>query len=462
MKASDDSSTRLVDMAATLGQRTRCQPSGTSGSHLLALHTREDYPETSLRDRLLLFDADYNDYKALSYVWGEAVNGTLSKDTENLDFALYPIRGLTNLWIDSACVNRKDWREVHAQLSGTSDTDANATRMKVLLGERAAYSYAPMASVHSDEWMVPAYMEELESQNATTRCNYPVWRVPLRLSSLPSSDSVRLYESRRDFKVIHPDSLRLPRATFHFPRFAARLESSDVESTRFRARINKAARLAYLTACLADFFGDPPQHLNEDVEALASRFEEVLRSRRLSESRAACGDSLGTFQQPGATMGLEYYRRLPIAFMETQNLHVLLDHLSAALSRLGELLKDRRDAMTSSESLQFPLVGAIIGHDANSLVGDHNAAAHFEDALQGFMDWTDGKTAAESLRFLMTESYVFRDALDECQTRVPHRRIWNKNFFYCLVSYVFRLQVLTRTPERLRFFFWWENDSTLQ
>ena len=404
MKASEDSSNRLVDVAATLGQRIRCQPSGTSGSQLLALHTREDYSETSqilqgsysrapliterrrarilarildtgeesLRDRLLLFDADYNDsYKALSYQWGEAVNGTLSKDTENLDFALYPTRGLNTLWIDSDCVNQKDWREVHAQLSGMSDTDANATRMKVLLGERAAYSYAPMASVHSDQEMIPAYVEELESQNATMRCNYPVRRVPLRLSSLPSSDSVRLDKSKRGFRFNYPGSLRLPRATLDLPRFPARLESSDVESTRFRASINKLARLAYLAACLTDFLGDPPQHLNEDAKALTSRFEDVLRSRRLSESRAACGDSLGTFQQPGATIGNEYYRRLPIASMEVQNLHVLLDHLSATLSRLGEFLQDRRDATTSSKSLQLPLghLEATFWHDENCLVG---------------------------------------------------------------------------------------------
>lgn len=367
MKASDDSSNRIVNVAATLGQRTRCQPSDTSGSQLLELHTREDHSKKSQ----ILQD---------SYSRAPLV------------------------------------------------TERRRTR---ILARALATDIANMASVH---------LEEVRPQNPFMRRNHPARRLPLRLSRLPSSE----------FEFNFPDPLLPPRARRELPRLTACLGLPDVEGTRFRASINKAARLT-------DFSGDPPQHLNEVAKALTSQFDDLLRSRRLSECRAACGDSLGKFQQHGATLGNESYRFLPIA-MGIPNLHVLSDHLPATFSRLEEFLQDRRDATISFESLQFPsgYLEATLWHDENSPVGDHNAAAHFEGTLRRLTDGTDGKSAAESLLFLMTGPHGF---LVDNEYQTPGLLIWLKVFFHGLTFYVTPCQVLSRSPERLRFFFWWENDS---
>ena len=490
MKKFGDFSNRTANVepsSSAFGQRTRCYRSVTSGSQLPAVHTREgcskqvqtlqesysraplvierrrtrilaqalDTGGEPLRDSLLLSSADYKDsyYEALSYGWGEAVNGTLSKDTENLDFALYPIQELTTLWVDSVCNNQRDWRE----------TNASATRMKALLGEGAACSYAIMASVYSVQKTIPADTTELEPQDTTMRYNHPVRRLPLRLSSLPSSDSVSLDQSTRAFEFNFPDCLRTLCARLDLPRYIACLESSDVESTRFRARVKKAARLAYLAACLTEFSGDLISRYDENV--LISRFDALLSTRRLSEIRAACGDSLGQFQQHGATLGDKYYRRLPLASMGESNLHVLSDHLLATFSRrLGILLQNRRDATTCSASPQFSLCDlvAILWHDENSSVGYYNAVAHFKGTLQSSRDETIGRPADKSLLSLMIELHGFSvDAFDEWQTPDPHRQIWVKLYLHWQVFGGNTNDVLSRSPERLRFF-WWANDPTLR
>ena len=497
IEALGDSSNRTANVepsgAAAFGKTTWCHRSGTSGSQLLAFSTRKGYSEKAqilqnsyprnplvterrktriparaldtgvepLRDSLFVVSPDYNKsyYAALSYEWGKPVIGTLSKDTENSNQT-------STLWVDTICIDQRDRREVHAHVSRMDDIYASATRMKVLSGESAACSYtAIMASVHSVQEMILGYVEELESQRTTMRCNHPIQRVPLRLSSLPSSDSAGLGKSRWDFEIDFPDSLRDPCTRLDLLRSITYLESSDLEGTRFRARMNKAARLAYLASCLTELSGDPPRHLNEDAKMLTSRFDDLLRSRRLSEIRAAYGDSLGKLQQHRATRGNDYYRRLPTASMGKPNLHVISDQLSAILCHLEDFLKDRRDATTSSESLQIPL-GYLVAtpwHREERPVSHYNAAAHFEGILQSLTDGTDGKTAVKSLQILAIGSQGFWvDALDECQMPGFHHQISFKIFLYCLVFYIIPRQVPWRTSEWLRFFFWWENDSTLR
>ena len=428
IEAWGDSSNRTANVepsgAAAFGKTTRCHRSGTSESQLLAFSTRKGYSEKAqilqnsyprnplvterrrtriparaldtgvepLRDSLFVFSPDYNkSYSAaLSYEWGKSEIGTLSKDTENSNQT-------STLWVDTVCIDQRDRREVHAHMSRMDDINASAIRMKVLSGESAACSYAITASFYSVHKIL-GYVEELESQRTTMRCNHPIQRVPLRLSSLPSSDSAGLGKSRWGFGIDFPDPLRTPCTRLDFLRWTAcLLESSDLESTRFRARLNKAARLAYLASCLTDFSGDPPRHLNEDAKMLTSRFDDLLRSRPLSEIRAAYGDSLGKLQQHRATPGNDYYRRLPTASI--LSLHFISDQLSATLCYLEDFLKDRRDAMTSSESPRFPL-GYLVAtpwHREERPVSHYNPAAHFEGILQRLADGTDGKTAVKSL-----------------------------------------------------------------
>ena len=220
-------------------------------------------------------------------------------------------------------------------------------------------------------------------------------------------------------------------------------KNQSVDAIRFRA---------YLAACLTDFSGDPPAHLNEFEEALTSGFDDLLRTRRLNEISVAYGDLLGKPQQHRVTSGNDYYRRLPTASMGKPNLHVISDQLSAILCHLEDFLKDRRDATTSSESLQFPL-GYLVAtpwHREERPVSHYNAAAHFESILQSLTDRTDGKTAVKSLQILAIESHGF------------WVEISSKTLPYFLVFYIIPRQVPWRTSEWLRFFFWWENDSTLR
>ena len=416
--------------SAAFGQRTRCYRIDTSRPQFPAVYTREgcskqvqtleksysraplvterrrtrilaqalDTGGEPLRDSLLLFSADYNDsyYEALSYEWGEAVNGTFSKDRENLGFALYPMQGLTTLWYDSVCNDQRDWREVHAQVSRMDDANANATRMKVLLSERAAYSYATIAFVHPVQAMIPADVEELEPQDTTMHCYHPVRRVPPRLSSLLSSDSVSLDNSRWSFRMNLPDTLGGFRA-FDPLRPTTYLESAT----------RAAHHLAQLASRLTGFSRDPPQHLNDDAKALTSRFNDLLRSRRQSESRAACGSWLRNLEQHRATLGNHYYRRLPIASMGDTKHHVVLVYHPATFSSLQQfLLQDRRDATTSFGLLQLSLCGLVaipLWHDENSLVGYYNAAAHLQGTLQSSRDGTGDRIPAKSLLSLIIE-----------------------------------------------------------
>ena len=55
--------------------------------------------------------------------------------------------------------------------------------------------------------------------------------------------------------------------------------------------------------------------------------------------------------------------------------------------------------------------------------------------------------------------FVVVDALDESGF---HDQIWFEVFFHFLVFHIIPRQVPWRTSERFRFFFWWENDSTLR
>ena len=473
MKALGDSSNRKASIETSwgpsFGQRTWRHRNGTSGSQFMAFHKREDYSKQvqglqssdsrapsvterrrtpiparavstgvePLRESLLLAGPDYDDtdYTALSYEWGESMIGTLSKDTENLDFGLHRSQG-TPIWVDEICNHQRDWREVHAQVSHMGDIDANATRMKILLGERADYSHATMSIAHSIQAMILGYVEELESPKSPMRCNlfapeivlycaltqllearklvkelnmlagehtkrkastrplpetaHPIQRVPLRVSSLPSSDSVSLVKSIRGFEKDFLDFLRTPCARLKLKSRtnAACLELSDVESTRFRATITQAARLASLSSYLRGFLEAPTGHLNEDANALTYQFVYILRRRWLSKGRAACGDPAATFQQHGATLGKNYYRRLPIASVEEPNLHVLSDHLAEVMYRLGDFLGPSRDAMISSDSLQFLLSCLVTTsrHLERHMPSLHNAVAHFEGTLQSLMD----------------------------------------------------------------------------
>lgn len=219
----------------SFGQRTRRHRNGTSGSQLLAFHKREDYSKQAqilqnsdsrapsvterrrtriparavntgvepLRESLLLAGPDYDDtyYTALSYEWGEAMIGTLSKDTENLDFGLYRSQGIF-IWVDD-----------------------------IGIGERAAYSHATMSTAHSIQAMILGYVEELESPKSTMRCNHPIQRVPLRVSSLPSSDSVSLDKSIRGFENDFLDFLRTPCARL---KLKSRTNAACLESIRCR------------------------------------------------------------------------------------------------------------------------------------------------------------------------------------------------------------------------------------
>lgn len=121
---------------------------------------------------------------------------------------------------------------------------------------------------------------------------------------------------------------------------------------------------------------------------LTYQFDYILRRRWLSKGRAACGDPAATFQQHGATLGKNYYRRLPIASVGEPNLHVLSDHPAEVMYRLGDFLGPRRDAMISSDSLQFLLSCLVTTprHLERRILSLHNAVAHFEGTLQSLMD----------------------------------------------------------------------------
>ena len=125
---------------------------------------------------------------------------------------------------------------------------------------------------------------------------------------------------------------------------------------------NRAARLADAIASLEDLIaslGDPASCLtefNEDAKAQSSRFDDLLRRGRLNECRAACGDSLGKLQQHGASLGNNYYRRLPIASMGEPNLHVLSDHFPAGANDPEEfwsMLSEGRSAWSEIPSDRF-------------------------------------------------------------------------------------------------------------
>ena len=493
-----DSNNRIANvkhsLVAAFGQRIWCQPSGTSRQdrfygiggvgkttialcyaktqsvfwiyarteQLLEFHTRQGYTKKAqilrnsyfqapliterrrtriparalttgvepLRDSMVLVSPRDDSYFKALYGWCQETSA------ENLDFAFHHIQGPThskNQSVDVICINHGEFAEMHAQLSLVDNINAKANCIMVLLGEGAAYSYATMASVRSIQQMISGYMEEVKSRITIMRRSHRSQQVPMHL------DFVSLERSRRSFETDFPDSLRTPCARLDLPRSTACLESSDDESTRFRARINKAARLAYLASCLTDSSGDP-RHLNEDAKALTSRFDakaltsrfdakaltsrfnDLLRIRRLSEIRAACGDTLGKVQQHGATLGNNYYRRLPIGSMGKPKLHVLLP---ATLSRFRAFLQHHRDTMASSDSLQCPLCYLTATqsmasstldspheemelsplsaadpsmhprHLERHLSGYHNALAHFEGTLQNLMDGMDRKTPVE-------------------------------------------------------------------
>ena len=347
-----------------------------------------------LQDSMVLVSLRDDSYFKALYGWCQETSA------ENLDFAFHHIQGPThskNQSVDVICINHGEFAEIHAQLSLVDNINAKANCIMVLLGEGAAYSYATMASVRSIQQMISDYMEEVKSRITIMRRSHRSQQVPMHL------DFVSLERSRRSFETDIPDSLRTPCARLDLPRSTACLESSDDESTRFRASLNKAARLAYLASCLTDFSEDPPRHLNEDTKALTSRFDDLLCGRRLSESRAACGDALGKSQQHGATLGNNYsrrlpMRRLPMGFVGKTNLHVLSDYLPATLSRFEAFLQRRRNTMASSDSLQCPLcfLTATPRHLERHLLGYHNALAHFEGTLQSLMDGMDRKTPVES------------------------------------------------------------------
>ena len=477
-----DSNNRIANvkhsLVAAFGQRIWCQPSGTSRQdrfygiggvgkttialcyaktqsvfwiytrteQLLEFHTRQGYTKKAqilrnsyfqaplvterrrtriparalttgvepLRDSMVLVSPRDDSYFKALYGWCQETSA------ENLDFAFHHIQGPThskNQSVDVICINHGEFAEMHAQLSLVDNINAKANCIMVLLDEGAAYSYATMASVRSIQQMISGYMEEVKSRITIMRRSHRSQQVPMHL------DFVSLERSRRSFETDFPDSLRTPCARLDLPRSTACLESSDDESTRFRARINKAARLAYLASCLTDSSGDP-RHLNEDTKALTSRFDDLLCGRWLSEIKAACGDALGKLQQHGASLGNNYYRRLPIGSMGKPNLHVLLP---ATLSRFRAFLQRRRNTMASSDSLQCPLcyltatqsmasstldspheemelspLGATDPslhprHIERHLSGYHNALAHFEGTLQSLMDGMDRKTPVESI-----------------------------------------------------------------
>ena len=225
----------------------------------------------------------------------------------------------------------------------------------------------------------------------------------IRLSSMPSSDSVSLDKNRPGFEINFPDYSRTPCARHKVKSRRSRtgaawVEISDVESTRFRASINKAPRMVSLASYVTDFSGDPTRHLNKDAKALTSRFDDLLRSRQLTEGRAAYGNSFKDI-----TSLRNYDRRQSINYIGNLKLHVLSDHLPATLSYLEEFLQDYYDAITSSKFRQSDWchLTATPQHREKHVSGYYNAVAHFEGTLQRFKHGANDTTAVESLPLLI-------------------------------------------------------------
>ena len=244
-------------------------------------------------------------------------------------------------------------------------------------------------------YIIPAYkvFDDIENR----------FGVPPRLPSETAPDPVqnrivRSSEPTRHYTLINPTSPG-DEAKERYPRY---LDMSIIlgNSSNRTANVEPSWRAALgqpavhllcpgvispsLYAYPTKIFGNPPQHLNEDKEALTSRFNDLLRRERLNQRRAACGDSLGKIQQHGASLRNNHYRRLPIASMRETRLHILF------------------------ESLQFPLGHPVetSWHREKRPVGHHNAVAHFEGTLQSLMDWMDRKTPVEGILHSLMEETI--------------------------------------------------------
>ena len=179
----------------------------------------------------------------------------------------------------------------------------------------------------------------------------------------------------------------LPLKDLDFPtqriRGPTNSENQLIDGVRSREYDHEAALLAHWASCLTEFSGDPPQHLNEEVKALTSQFNDLLHNRRLGEGRAACGNSLGKLQQHGATLSSmeprSHWRRL--------------------------FLRHHRDTTVSFGSLQYPLchLTADPRHRERHVLGYSSALAHFESTLQSLTDGKDRKILVESIPQILEE-----------------------------------------------------------
>ena len=293
--------------------------------------------------------------------------------------------------------------------------------------------------------------------------------------------------------------------------FFRRLQIQSIDGIRFRASLKKAARLAYLAACLTDFSGDPPQDLDEDAKALTSRFHDLLHIRRLSDGRAACGDPLGNLQQHGATLGNSYYRCSLIASMRRPKPHILSNHLPATLWRRAEFLpslhrqkrpvshhnvvefvhksvRDWLDRATPVESIPQTLeektLPWIVGLDGNQIISlfteDHQP--FFTITIHGLVSDIVARSRPDEQSTYppiyygtvasgnqLVESSITRDYWrDEEGLMCFEMEVAGLmlGFPYLIIQGICDYAGSDQEPrwrlrsERLRFFFWWENDST--
>ena len=155
--------------------------------------------------------------------------------------------------------------------------------------------------------------------------------------------------------VTHRRRIRIPARALDPPRDSVFL-IDDSYSTNLAAHL---ADLAPLLEDLIALLGDPTSCLtefNEDAKARSSRFDDLLRSRRLSESRAARGDSLGRLQQHGATLKNNDYHRLRMASMRNPTLDVSSNHFPAGTNDPEEfwsMLSEGRSAWSEVPSDRF-------------------------------------------------------------------------------------------------------------
>ena len=249
-------------------------------------------------------------------------------------------------------------------------------------------------------------------------------------------------------------------------------------------KLSKSTNDAFERRCnlITDFSRDLPQHLNEEVKALTSQFDDLLHNRRLREGRAARGNSLGKLQQHGATLtNMEppsYWRR---PFLRLSYLRALA-HFESTLQSLTDG-KDRKILVESiPQNLEEKIRPWIVGLEGNQIINlftrDHQPFFTMNGMVVSDMNGSSRPdrqwiyppvpcgtmvSGNQVVKSIVTTDY-WRDVEGTVYFKVEHAGL---NCFLSMVIQGIRVDVDSHQRprwrlriERLRFVFWWEDGST--